>query len=124
GLLALHAVNVGLIFGIVRVVTLSAALACLAAAAWGTCPINEGALGWIAASGNVMVATATLFILYDVVRATHIGAIRAALWGVLLLAAAQSFGTGLGIAMAAPVVLAWFAWSQLTAGARLVLLAV
>src|SRR5262249_32367384 len=96
-LLALHGINVGLVFAIVHTVTRSAPLACLAAAGWGTCPINEGALGWIAASGNVMVATTTLAVLHDSVRAawrqTHVGLARAALWAALLLAGAQSFGT-------------------------------
>ena len=115
-LLALHGLNVGLVFAIVSIVTRSAPLACLAAAAWGTCPLNEGALGWIAASGNVMVATSTLVVLYDAVRAVwrqaRVGLARAALWAALLLAGAQSFGTGLGVALAAPLMLAWLASSQ------------
>jgi hypothetical protein len=126
-LLALHGINVGLVFAIVHIVTRSAPLACLAATAWGTCLINEGALGWIAASGNVMVATTTLVVLLDVVRSawrqTRVGLARAALWAVLLLAGAQSFGTGLGVAVGAPIVLAWLAWDRLTRAARAVLLA-
>jgi hypothetical protein len=62
-LLALHAVNVGLVFAIVQTVTRSAPLACLSAAAWGTSPLNEGALGWLSASGNVFVATTMLAVL-------------------------------------------------------------
>lgn len=127
-LLALHGINVGLVFAIVRTVTRSAPLACVAAAAWGTCPVNAGALGWIAASGNVMVATTTLAVLHDSVRAawgqTRIGLARSALWAGLLLAGAQSFGTGLGVAIAAPVVLSWLTWDRLTWAARAVLLAV
>jgi hypothetical protein len=116
------------VFAIVHTVTQSAPLACLAAAAWGTCPVNEGALGWLAASGNVMVATATLAVLHSAVRAvwrgTHVGVGRAAVWAALLLAAAQSFGTGLGVAIAAPLVLAWLAWDRMTWAARAVLLGV
>jgi hypothetical protein len=127
-LLALHGINVGLVFAIVHTVTRSAPLACLAAAAWGTCPVNEGALGWIAASGNVMVATTTLAVLRDAVRAvwrdTGFGIARSALWAGLLLAGAESFGTGLGVAIAAPVLVAWLAWDQQTRAARTVLLAV
>jgi len=59
-LLALHAINVALVFTIVRTVTECPPLACLAAAMWGTCPLNGGALGWLAASGNVLVGTTTL----------------------------------------------------------------
>jgi hypothetical protein len=127
-LLALHGVNVGLVFAIVHTVTRSAPLACLAAAAWGTSPLDEGALGWLAASGNAMVATTTLAVLYGTVRAawgqTRVGLPRAALWGGLLLAGTQSFGTGLGIAIGAPVLLAWLTWEQMTRGARVLLLAV
>ena len=127
-LLLLHGINVGLVFAIVHTVTRSAPLACIAAAAWGTCPLNEGALGWLAASGNVMVATTTLAVLLDTVRAERrqagVGFARSALWAGLFLAGAQSFGTGLGVAIAAPVVLTWPAWDRLTWGARAVLLAV
>src|SRR5438105_9947958 len=127
-LLALHGINVGLVFAIVHTVTRSAPLACLAAAHWGTCPANEGALGWIAGSSNAMVATTTLAVLYDAVRAAWrpmgVGLARAALWGALLLAGAQSFGTGLGVALAAPVVLAWLSWDRLTVAARALLLGV
>ena len=127
-LLALHCLNVGLVFAVVSIVTRSAPLACLAAAAWGTCPLNEGALGWIAASGNVMVATTTLAVLYDAVRAewrqARVGLARAGLWAALLLAGAQSFGTGLGVALVAPFVLAWLAWNRLTRAARVVLVGV
>jgi hypothetical protein len=125
-LLALHGINVGLVFAIVHTVTRCAPLACLAAAAWGTCPINEGALGWLAASGNVMVATTTLAVLLDGVRVTwrqaDVGLVRSALWAGTLLTGAQSFGTGLGLAIGAPVVLVWLAWDRLTWAARAVLL--
>jgi hypothetical protein len=123
-LLALHAVNVGLVFAIVQTVTRSAPLACLSAAAWGTSPLNEGALGWLSASGNVFVATTMLAVLYDAVRSNRVGFGRAALWGALLLIGAQSFGTGLGIAMVAPVLLVWFVWHRTTLGARVMLLGI
>jgi hypothetical protein len=75
-----------------------------------------------------MVATTTLVVLYDAVRAawrqTRVGLARSAIWAGLLLAGAQSFGTGLGIAITAPIVLAWLAWDRLTWSARAVLLAV
>jgi hypothetical protein len=75
-----------------------------------------------------MVATTTLAVLHETVRAawgqTRVGLARSALWAGLLLAGAQSFGTGLGVAVAAPVVLAWLAWDRLTWAARAVLLGV
>jgi hypothetical protein len=127
-LLVLHGINVGLVFATVYTVTRSAALACLAAAAWGTCPLNEGALGWIAASGNVVVATTTLAVLYDAVRAAWrraaVGLARSMLWAGLLLAGAESFGTGLGLAIAGPLAMAWLVWDRLTLAARGLLLAV
>jgi len=126
-LLVLHGLNVALVFATVRTVTRSAELACLAAAAWGTCPVNEGALGWLAASGNVVVGTTTLIVLYDAVRTlwrqTRVRLARAVLWAALLSAGAQSFGTGLGVAIAAPVMLMWL-MDRLTWPGRAVLLCV
>jgi hypothetical protein len=127
-ILALHVTNVALVFAIINAATRSAPLACLGAAAWGTCPLNEGSLGWIAASGNVFVATTTLGVVYSaqgaLAHGATIGLSRSLMWAGSLLVGAQSFGTGLGVAIGAPLVLLWLLSNRLTAPARAVLLAV
>jgi len=104
--LVTHVVNVLLLFRILRRLS-GPRLACVAATVWGMSPVNEGALGWYSVYGQVMAATFILCVLDRLVYVTQ-GAVPAAieplLWGGLLLAAAVSFGTGIGAAMAFPVV--------------------
>jgi hypothetical protein len=106
--LALHAVNVLIVFAIARAVTQRATIACLAAAAWGVAPTNEGVLGWLAASGHVFMGTTTLVAVGGLFRRLLADApitLRDALgWDLLLFAGAVSFGAGLGVALAFPLV--------------------
>src|SRR5262245_10501316 len=84
-----HVVNVWLMFGVLRALTASAALACFGAALWGTAPLALGSIGWYAAFGHVLVGTALLLVLRGVTRiaaeGTAIPARTAASWYVLLL---------------------------------------
>jgi hypothetical protein len=104
--LATHLLNVALLFVVVRRLTASALLACLAAAAWGTSPLNTGALGWYAVYGHVLAATLLVAALADVARVrpgVRVTAGRALGWGLLLLAASVSFGVGIGVAAVFPL---------------------
>lgn len=104
-----HLLNVYLLFAVLHGQTGNAPLACFGAALWGTCRVNEGALGWYAVYGQVVAATCFLWFLH---RLTRIGAgapqSRCATlrWMLLLGVAATSFGTGLAMALVSPL-LAW-----------------
>ena len=58
-----HLLNVALLFGLVRVLTGSATLACFGAVLWGTSPLQEGTLGWYTAYGHVLATTVMLLVL-------------------------------------------------------------
>src|SRR5262245_10892178 len=103
-----HLVNVALFFGVVRGLSGSGWLACLAAAAWGTSPILVGTLGWYSVYGQVLVATVLLVVLFWITRTgaeSPVPKWTAAVWFVLLLAGTTCFGTGVGIALVFPLVL-------------------
>ncbi len=118
--LATHLLNVWLLGRIIRRLTGSAALACFGAALWGTSPANAGSLGWYSVYGHVLVATAVLVILsqvLDAAAAAPPSRARRALWYTLALAAATSFGVGMGMAMVLPLVIVllvpqWRTWSR------------
>ena len=104
-----HLLNVGLLGYVIWQLTNSQRLACFGAALWGTCPLQEGALGWYSVYGHVMTATAMLVFLAHV-AAVHRGRARGgrialAAWYALALVASTSFGNGVGIAMLFPLVI-------------------
>jgi hypothetical protein len=105
-----HLLNVALLFGVLNLLTASAALACFGAALWGTSPLCLGTIGWFSVYGQMLVATILLFVLGAMARAASTtgeppsgGTIW--LWYGLLLAGTTCFGVGIGVALAAPVVL-------------------
>jgi hypothetical protein len=51
-----HLLNVYLLFAVIRAQTGSAAVACFGAALWGTCRMNEGALGCTRCTGRCWLA--------------------------------------------------------------------
>jgi hypothetical protein len=73
-------------------------------------PINQGSLRWVSVYGHVMAGTFVLLVLADLSRIA--GGDRAPTswqlgrWTLLLVGAATSFGTGLGVALAFPAI-AW-----------------
>src|SRR5262245_63967295 len=117
-----HLLNVWLLFRVLHALTASRLLASGGAALWGTSPVQLGTLGWYSVYGQVLVATALLVVLDRVTRLARTGdapPVRtAAAWYVLLLAGSACFGTGLGVAVAFPVVLflllqaAWRRWGM------------
>ena len=105
--LLLHLVNVALLFAVARRVTRSDRAACFAALLWGTSPRLEGSLGWYSVFGHVIVGTALLCLLYELTTVEQTGAAswrRRVGWLALLLIAATSFGTGIGVVLMLPAV--------------------
>ena len=104
-----HLLNVYLLFAVIRTQTGSAPLACFGAALWGTCRMNEGALGWYSVYGQVLVGTALLWLLWRlslVAAGAPLPRRAPASWVLLLIVAATCFGTGLAVALVSPL-LAW-----------------
>jgi hypothetical protein len=105
--LATHLVNVALLFAIIRSLTGSALLASFGAALWGASPAHEATLGWYSVYGQVVAAACVLWPLAEIGRLSdgrvlgHWAVIR---WCLLLLAATTSFGVGMGVAIAFPLV--------------------
>jgi hypothetical protein len=101
-----HALNVFLLFDILRLFT-GPWLACLGALLWGLSPVDEGALGWFSVYGQVLATTLILWVLRRLAQvANGRSASRLApwRWAALLVVAAMSFGTGIGAAMVFPLV--------------------
>ena len=109
-----HLLNVALLFAVTLRLSKRPLCAALAAAVWGLAPIHQGSLRWVSVYGHVMAGTLVLLVLADLSRLA--GGDRAPTswqlgrWTLLLLGAATSFGTGLGVALAFPAI----AWLLLT----------
>ncbi|MFN8641709.1 MAG: hypothetical protein U0802_08650 [Candidatus Binatia bacterium] len=104
-----HLANTALLYGLVLRLTGRWALAAVAAAVWGTSPINEGALGWYAVYGQVAAATCILAVLAGLARQRGDAAPswRAPIaWGLLMLLGGTLFGVGIAAALVMPVA-AW-----------------
>jgi hypothetical protein len=106
--LAVHVINVLLLYDVTRRVVEDRRVAFLASTLWGVAPIQVGALGWLAAFGNALVAATLLLLLRELTlaaaRTRPPSAPRIAWWYVLALLGATSFGFGLAVAMVLPVV--------------------
>ncbi len=119
-ILALHLLNVALFYGIAEGLTGRPRVAGAGAALFALSPLARGALGWISVHGSVLLATFTLWALYEVVRVARSGEapgpgslIR---WSLLMLLAANSFGLGLGLAMAFPFACVLLLWQRRSRG--------
>jgi hypothetical protein len=103
-----HLVNVVLLFVLIRRWTGNSEVACAAATFWGTTPTSEATLGWYSVYGHVIATTAMLVLLLSLPVLTSRGESlppsRVAVWTMLLLGGAASFGTGLGVAAVFPLV--------------------
>jgi hypothetical protein len=105
-----HVLNVALLFVVIERLSGRPLVAALIAALWGMAPIHQEALRWVSVHGHVFAATFLLAALADMARLvarsrppTSWALMR---WTLLLLLAATSFGTGLGVA-AAFVAIVW-----------------
>jgi hypothetical protein len=108
-LLAIHLVNVGLLFAVLRVLSGSRWIACIGAAAWGASPLVRGVLTWFCVFGQSLAAMVLLVVLLDVARHAAgrrpVSAATAAGWYLLLLAGSTCFGVGVAVALVFPLVL-------------------
>jgi hypothetical protein len=105
--LAAHLINVALLFSVIRLFTGSQRLACFGAALWGVSPMNEAALGWFSVFGQIMVAMTMLIVLRQIARVADGAPLprhAPLLWCLLLLVACTSFGIGIGVTLAFPIV--------------------
>jgi hypothetical protein len=102
-----HALNVLLLHRLILRLTGDDLIACMGATVWGTTPALEGALGWYAVYGQVLLTTLVCAVLGSLAGAIATGrtvsTARAFAWGALLAAGAACFGTGLGIAATFPL---------------------
>jgi hypothetical protein len=107
--LAAHALNVWLLFRVLRNLGVSRALACLAATLWGTLPMHAGTLDWYNVYGRVLATSALLLVLDGLTRLTAsrtpLHPRTAALWWVLLVLGSMCCGFGIGVACAFPAAL-------------------
>src|SRR5262249_13592190 len=105
-----HALNTALLYQVIRRFAASVALACFGATLWGSAPILEGALGWYAVYGQVLLTAIVLGVLSSLGHRIAVGAPvstrTAVCWAALLVTGSMCFGIGLGVAMAFPLVVA------------------
>jgi hypothetical protein len=107
-----HLFNVFLLFRLVQRLTGSPQLAAIAATVWGATKAHAGTLAWYSVYGHVLACTAVLLLLLSAERwRARPPPLVHAEWYVLALVAATSFGTGLGVVIALPVALAFWARS-------------
>ena len=104
-----HLANVYLLHRCIELSTASSLLASFGAALWGVSPLHAESIGFYSVYGHVLVGTALLLILRDVLALNRAGCAPTrrnyVVWYVLALAAATSFGTGTAIAIVLPFVL-------------------
>ena len=97
-----HAANVLLFQRVADHFTGCPVAAGIAAMLWGCSVVDVDSISWFAVYGHLLVATCLLWILGEAARAsrdgTPISGIAQLRWYLLLLAAAGSFGFGLGLA--------------------------
>ncbi|MBW2233509.1 MAG: hypothetical protein JRH17_24275, partial [Deltaproteobacteria bacterium] len=106
--LALHCVNGFLLYRLSKRVTRQPAISAAVAAIWVLSPLHVGTLSWCAAHGHALIATTLFWMLGRVAalgEAVSAPSLRdALLWGLGMFVIATSYGVGLGIAMAFPLI--------------------
>jgi hypothetical protein len=118
--LAIHALNVALLFRILWHVTGRTALAGLGALAWGTCPAASETLAWYSAHAEV-AATACVLIAFDRVAARvgnddPLGSRDLGWIGVWLALGSAFFGTTIAVAIVLPIAIAALSPRTMTEG--------
>jgi hypothetical protein len=113
-LVALHAVNTVLLFDALRRRGVRPLVAGTLAALWGVCPIQAGALGWMAVVGHVLLGTIVLVWLRDLAsvlaRDVPLSRPRLIAWVLMGMSSATSFAIGLAIALLLPLVAPILLW--------------
>ena len=107
--LATHVANVLLLFGLVRRLTASAAIACFGALLFAVSPANEGTLAWYSVYGHALATTFVLAALLLLApspedKAGSLSTRRAVAAACSMLAASQSVGTGAAAALLTPLI--------------------
>jgi hypothetical protein len=107
-LLATHLVNVVLLHVILERARAPRWLAFAGAIAWGGSLLHRDSLQWYTAHGLILVATVLLVFLFEVqrVRENRLVPERRVIlrWMALLLAGSTCYGTGIAVAMLAPLI--------------------
>jgi len=100
-----HALNVYLLCRIIELLTEDSRLAFVGGVLWGTCRANEQTIGWYSVYGQALATLLTLWVLFDLLRSgrTRISMARIVGWCALQLVSLTCFGTGIGTALAFPV---------------------
>jgi hypothetical protein len=105
-MLALHGLNVLLLYLLLFRYIRSRVTACIAAATWGVCPLHGETLGWLSVVGQVVLSTVYLALLLSIDKAGEERDIRLGRilgWAVLAFLASTSFGMGLSVALLLPL---------------------
>jgi hypothetical protein len=123
--LAFHALNAFLLYRLAWRLTDARDLALAIASVWAIAPLHHGTLDWYAAHGHAWIAALILLMLGRLVtfeqRGARLGPGEAGLWGLALMIIPTSYGVGMGIAFAFPVVALVIASSRLRPAAVAVL---
>ena len=105
--LATHMANTALVFFVATGMGADVALAFLGAVLFALSPTHVAALDWYSVYGHVLSCFFTLLGLWLLVPrrddSTDLGFGRALSFALVMFAASQAFGTGAGVALAAPV---------------------
>src|SRR5262249_13827510 len=113
--LAVHLLNVYLLFLTARALTDSWRLGATVAALWGMAPVQEGTLGWYSVFGHALAGTCTLWVLSRLMRwrsGESPSRLAIALAALVMIAGGSCFGVGIGTALVMPAI----AWLLLPAG--------
>jgi hypothetical protein len=101
--LAIHALNVVLVFGVIRRFSGRTGAAVLAAGLWGVAPVQQGALGWYAVFGHAHALLFLLLVLWDLAGHERDGRspswARLVGWSALLVLGSTTFGVGVAVAL-------------------------
>jgi hypothetical protein len=104
--IVLHALNAAIFFGVLRRFGCRPLAAATIAALWALCPVQAGAVGWMAAFGHVLLGTIMLAWLNELAgiatSGVSVGGWELARCWTLGLLAAMSFAIGIGLCMVLP----------------------
>ena len=127
-IVALHGLNVWLLWRLGRRLGGTPVIAAAVATVWAMSPLHDGTLAWCAAHGQVILTAITLLLLARVRTledaARDLRWPEALVWAAALFVAATSYGVGAGIAAAFPLVAICLAPARLPRVSRAILLAV
>ncbi len=111
-----HMSSAYLLYKIIHLVTDKPSLAAAGMMIWGICPVNNGALGWYAVYGHVLVGFFFLLCLYDLLRIEKekilFSMSLVIRWSIYFFLMATSFGNGLALVCLSPMAIAIILWKN------------